>query len=359
MFNIMTVTGSIEAQTLGVTTMHDHVLAYLTPFFYSGKPDCNQHSYPINLDKSVSMEDLCYLNQLGLRDHNRDNWDISDINLMQKEVAYFKHQGGQSILEASAPGIRTNITGLREISQSTGVNIIASTGLYVGVSWPTRFRKMKEKEYRKYLLNEIDIGIENTDIKAGHIKTAVRTGDAEEMKFLKVTAEVATQKNLLVSAHSSRSIDPAYRKEMMQLLLDPGLPPEKLLLCHIHFSFWEGNFVSVFVNPDKQYLKLDWAREVLDSGVNICIDCFGEPPEVWDSVRLAGLITLLKEGYEDQIVIGNDVYQKTMTRSFGGFGYCSILDYVIPELKNHGFSQQCIDKITVENAIRMLQYQVS
>ena len=94
----------------------------------------------------------------------------------------------------------------------------------------------------------------------------------------------------------------------------------------------------------------------MDHGVNICVDLFGEQPGPWNSVRLAGLITLLREGYENHIVIGNDVYQKAMTRSYGGFGYCSMLDYAIPELKDYGISQATIDKITVNNPIRMLQF---
>jgi phosphotriesterase-related protein len=354
--HIMTVLGPIEADVLGITTMHDHVLAYLTPFFGSKLTDENRCLCPINTEKKISIEDLCYLNELGLRVYNEDNWDLSDLELMKREVAFFKQRGGKSILEASAPGIRTNIEGMRDIAQSTGVNIIASTGLYVGASWPARFKKMNEKEYRNYLLKEIEIGIDNTDICAGHIKTAIRTDKTEELKFLRTTAEVSAEKRLLVTAHTSRGTHPASRKKMLRLLLDSGLPSEKLLLCHIHFSFWEEDFVSAFISPNKQHLKLDWAREVMDLGVNICIDCFGEQPGPWNSVRLAGLIVLLNEGYEDQIVIGNDVYQKTMTRSFGGFGYCSILDYVIPELKHHGISQEAIDKISVKNAIRMLQY---
>jgi phosphotriesterase-related protein len=356
MSQIMTVLGPIEADTLGITTMHDHVLAYLTPFFYNKLTDENKLLCPINTDKKVSIEDLFYLNELALRAHNEDNWDLSDIELMKKEVAFFKQRGGQSILEASVPGIRTNLAGMRDISKSTGVNIIASTGLYVGVSWPTRFKKLDEEEYKNYLLKEIEVGIEDTDICAGHIKAAIRTDETEELRFLRATAEVSAEKNLLVTAHASRGTHPESRRKMLQLLLDSGLPSEKLLLCHMHFSFWEGDFVSAFINPEKQHLKLDWAREVMDLGVNICIDCFGEQPGPWDSVRLAGLIVLLNEGYEDQIVIGNDVYQKTMTRSFGGFGYCGILDYVIPELKHHGISQEAIDKITVKNPIRMLQY---
>ncbi len=356
MSQIMTVLGPIKAETLGMTTMHDHVLAHLTPFFISNINDEQKAACPINVDKKVALEDLCYLNELGLRAHCEDNWDLSDVEFMKKEVAYFKQRGGKSILEPSAPGIRTNIIGTRDISRATGVNIIASTGLYVEVSWPAKFKNMDEGEFRDYLIKEIEVGIDNSDVKAGHIKAGIRVGTDEELKFFKTTAKVSREKNLLVTAHTSRGTHPAKRRKMLHLLLDSGINPDKLLLCHIHFTFWEGDFISYFIDPTKKSLQLEWAREVMDQGVNICVDLFGEQPGPWNSVRLAGLITLLEEGYGNHIVIGNDVYQKTMTRSYGGFGYCSMLDYAIPELKNYGISQATIDKITVNNPIRMLQF---
>jgi len=354
--HIMTVLGPINAKTLGMTTMHDHVLANLTPFFISDMNNEQKAECPINVEKKMTIEDLCYLNELGLRSHCEDNWDLSNVKLMKTEVAFFKQQGGTSILETSAPGIRTNILGMRDISHATGVNIIASTGLYVKASWPAEFNVMDEGEYKEYLLKEIEVGIDDSDVKAGHIKAAIRTSSVKELKFFKTTAEVSREKNLLVTAHISRGLQPAHRKRMLHLLLDSGINPEKLLLCHIHFTFWSDDFISHFIDPTKKSLQLEWAREVMNLGVNICIDCFGEQPGPWNSVRLAGLIMLLKEGYEDQIVIGNDVYQKAMTRSYGGFGYCSMLDYVIPELKNHGIDRATIDKITVNNPIRMLQF---
>lgn len=141
MSQIMTVLGPIKAETLGITTMHDHVLAHLTPFFISNLDVEQKAACPIDVDKKMAMEDLSYLNELGLSSHCEDNWDLSDVEFMKKEVAYFKGRGGKSILEPSAPGIRTNILGTRDISQATGVNIIASTGLYVGVSWPPPIQK--------------------------------------------------------------------------------------------------------------------------------------------------------------------------------------------------------------------------
>ena len=257
MSQIMTVLGPIDADTLGVTTMHDHVLAYLTPFFASKLTDENKHLCPINTEKEISIEDLCYLNDLGLRVHNENNWDLSDVELMRREVTFFEQRGGKSILETSAPGIRTNIKGIRDISQSTGVNIIASTGLYVGVSWPTKFKKMNEKEYKNYLLKEIEIGIENTNICAGHIKAAIRTDETEELRFLRSTAEVSIEKKLLVTAHASRGTHPASRKKMLRLLLDSGLPPDKLLLCHMHFSFWD-DVISQIILTNSSHAELDY-----------------------------------------------------------------------------------------------------
>lgn len=87
---IMTVTGPIDSNTLGTTTMHDHVLAYLTPYFKTELTDEQRVACPIDVDKKMAMEDLCYLNELGLRNYSDDNWDLSDVELMRREVCYFR-----------------------------------------------------------------------------------------------------------------------------------------------------------------------------------------------------------------------------------------------------------------------------
>ncbi len=103
---------------------------------------------------------------------------------------------------------------------------------------------------------------------------------------------------------------------------------------------------------------------MLDKGANICIDLFGylsdnEMADCFgraDIVKLAGHIELINSGYAEQIVIGNDVYQKIMTRSCGWHGYCRIIDYVIPALIDSGIDRETIDKITIYNPARLPQY---
>jgi len=152
----MTVCGPIPADTMGLTSMHDHILADLS-FFKQPITDEIEKESPIDLDSSIDMKNLCYLRN-GLADYCSDNWNLTDVELMTKEVRYFKEQGGNTMLEPSAPGIRCHTERLKDISETTHVNIIASTGLYREETWPARFAKMGSRDIQSYLLHEIHCG---------------------------------------------------------------------------------------------------------------------------------------------------------------------------------------------------------
>ena len=153
----MTVCGPIPSNKIGLTSMHDHILADLS-FFKQPITDDIEKDSPIDLNSSIEMKDLCYLRN-GLAIYCSDNWNLTDVDLMTKEVQYFKERGGNTILEPSAPGIRCNTDKLKYISENTNVNIIASTGLYREQTWPASFTKMASNDIQSYLLNEINYGI--------------------------------------------------------------------------------------------------------------------------------------------------------------------------------------------------------
>ena len=362
MKEIMTVCGSIAPDALGLTSMHDHILADLSglrqPIHASLLQDC-----PINLDDPIKMENLCYLRN-GLNVYARDNWDLTDVDLMTKEVQYFGERGGNTILEPSSPGIRHNVEGLKSISEATQVNIIASTGLYKEDTWPIRFMNMGPRDLRAYLLDEIQHGIDGSEIRAGHIKTAIAKGTEKEFNFIKAAVPVSNDTGLLVTAHTSPATAPEKRRKLLQTFLQEGMKLEKLLLCHIQYSFVQPDVKCFLQHPEHCKMDLTWAKAVLDQGANICIDLFGYPLDNEmmnnfgrsDVVKMLGLIKLIRLGYSDQIVIGNDVYQKIMTRSYGGHGYSRILDFVIPTLLNYGIDKNIVEKIVIHNPARLLQY---
>ncbi len=362
MKRIMTVCGPICADKIGLTSMHDHIMADLN-FFCNPLTEKIVEDSPIELTGPIKMADLSYL-RTGLGPYSPDNWDLTDVDIMRSEVEYFRERGGVTILEPSAPGIRGDIKNLKKIAETTGVNIIASTGLYREETWPERFRQMKLKELQAHFLNEINCGIDGTDIKAGHIKTAIAAGSENEFRMLKAIVTVAKASNLLVTVHISYGTTPEHRRRMLKTLLDAGMPPEKLLLCHIHNTFAAYDVPTYMRQPELWRPDLSWAKEALDQGVNVCVDLFGSPMDnetlesycCADTLKLSGLVELIGQGYAGQIVIGNDVYQKIMTRSYGGHGYCRIINYVIPGLLLGGIDRKTIEQITVHNPARLLQY---
>ncbi len=362
MKQIMTVRGPIAPDELGTTSMHDHIL--VNSGFYKQLFDKEAAtSCPVDLAEPVKMHNLSYLHH-GYQVYSDDNWDLTAPDFMRTEVQYFKERGGQAILETSAPGIRRNIKGLKGISEKTGVHIIASTGLYIEESWPQKFRRMATENFVAFLKQEINCGIENSGIKPGHIKTAILHGTDLEFTYLKAAIHVANETGLLVTAHTGSTTTDEKRRKFLHGFLKEGLNPEKLLFCHAQFTFMPTDMQTLISDPQSWKLHLDWAREVLDSGANICIDLFGSPYDlevfgrfdIPEMVKMAGLLALINAGYSSQIVIGNDVYQKIMTRSCGGHGYCRILDFVIPTLRKMAVDSSHIQKITVQNPARLLQY---
>ena len=137
---------------------------------------------------------------------------------------------------------------------------------------------------------------------------------------------------------------------------------ERLIACHFQTHFQELDLETLIRDPSRFGLQLDYAIEVLEQGVVLCIDCFGivyddEPLgriAESDAYKIAGIIQLLDRGFENQIVIGNDIFMRLMTRRYGGHGYVRLINYVVPTLRKLGVSDHRIRKITVETPARLL-----
>ena len=94
---------------------------------------------------------------------------------------------------------------------------------------------------------------------------------------------------------------------------------------------------------------------VIENGVLAKEIDYKVPPN--DYQRMAALYELLKEGYAKQIVLATDVWQKAYLRTYGGYGYCRVLDFVVPTLRDAGISEEDIKLITGRNAAGLLSIQ--
>lgn len=365
MTHIMTVLGPMKPKELGFTSMHEHILSDVTASIAKLKSQISvpENVFPPVSDEQIVMEDLAYYRN-GYFVLSENCRDTNDEALMTAEVAEYKKAGGCTMLDCSAPGIRPNIEGVKRISEATGVNIIASTGLYAEEYWPEHFKVMSIQEWVAYMHDEMQNGIEGTAIKAGHIKAAVNQISDRQLEFLQAAAIASVESGASVTTHLGLQSGIEDSRQSCNTMLEAGIDPQRLLLCHFQFHIQNQDMAVLLSDEDAWKPQLDYAREVLDQGFNICIDCFGlvwnldqfgmAPPS--DAYKIAAIITLLNEGYGDQIVIGTDIYLKIMTRRYGGSGYIRLLNHTVPTLKKFGVSDADIEKITVANPARLLTF---
>ncbi len=358
----MTVLGSIAPQDLGLTSMHEHILydgsVYRKRFLDLLPP---QDRLPVKEDDPVTLENIY---------HHRQNfilsWDgvsMREEDVMMGELTDFKKSGGSAMIEVSVPGLRSDLPAIKRLSQNSGVHVIATTGLYSEDSWPDRFKSMSIKDYEQYLNKEIAVGIENTDIKAGHIKVAIEDGPTEQgEKLLKAAAHVSNETGLPLSIHHGVMMTLDQVRKIVSIVLAEGTNPGRTIMCHMQNSIACMDLKKLVQDPESRQLTLDFNKEIMDKGFIAGHDCFGHDykltmlgflgtPE-WQN--LAAIYELCQQGYAGRIVLATDTYLKILTRRYGGGGFSHLTTSVLPLLKEVGVSEKHIEEMTVKNPARIL-----
>ncbi len=357
MKKIMTVTGPINPEELGFTTMHEHVMmdgGWVLRKRYNDQLQTNDDRY--------TADDPLSLSNIGLIKRNfMTNWDglsFDDEIMMLGEIMDFQKSGGKSILELSVPGIRTKVPAIKKIAEKTGAHIIISTGLYTGDSWPDKYITMGEKEIYNYMIGEVRNGVEDTGITPGHLKIAVHSLTGREESALRAAAKVANETGLSLTVHCDDG------RQVAEVLQSEGVDVSRVVIAHVAGAFGIRDLKLLVTHPELFTLRLDYIRELLGTGVNISLEFSPGNVEsegqnrivVPDWLRLAGVIKLLDEGYAGQIVFGTDTCAKVMTRRYGGEGYSRLTRFAVPKLREFGVSDYHIRTITEKNPARILAF---
>jgi phosphotriesterase-related protein len=354
---VMTVLGPIPAEELGFTSMHEHILL-------NGSVFRQVYGEALAKGASIGPDEPVSLENIGLLRRNffltNDNTIIEDEELMAAEVAEFKASGGSAMVDMSPPGLRSNLEGIRRISQETGVHIVTTTGFYIEPSWPDAIKEMSVEQLAAHMRLEVERGIDDTGIRAGHLKAAITDLSERQERLLRAIARVSIQTGLSATIHQNLSVgDCLY---IIDILAGEGMEPGRIIMAHVDGLLVEHDVNLLILRPEAYRVKVDDPKRILDRGTNIAIDCFGQ---MWDHElrgivletdwqRLAGLVHLIEAGYSGQIVIGTDSFLKMLVRRYGGEGYCRLTKYVVPKLREIGVTDFNIRQITVKNPARLL-----
>lgn len=355
---ITTVTGNIKPEEAGLTSIHEHILANME--LMEGVPIPEEML-------SVKPENMAFLRN-GASVFSKECKIADDVDYAVAELnAYKRRVGGGTICEASPIGMRGDVRLLREASVKSGVNLVCCTGLYLLNRHPKELLDKKEDHLVEVFSREIEGGIDESGIRPGFVKCALGTLNEDgcdlherELVPLRACAKTAAKYGMSLHIHTAAPMTHKMVLEAVDIVLEEcGLAPERLVMLHMDSFLRSSEDLMKYVSGELEYRKisLDLQKRILEKGVNIGFDSWGTPfanvlPDDFDRVK--GLAELLREGYEEQIVLGHDVISKAAGITNGYYGFNRFAEFVPSMLKPLGVDDTVIKKLMVENPARIL-----
>ena len=349
---VQTVLGIINADSLGVTLPHEHLLhdgssSFIEPTEASERGLAHQ---------TLTLENLYWVQ--FHRCNNLDNLNLTDEQLVIKEALLYKWAGGDTIVELTK-GLASDPLGLACLSRATGLNVVMGSGYYRGRTHPPELAAKTEEEITEEIVRDIMVGVGDTRVHAGIIGEIGCSAPLEdsERKVLRASAAAQRQTGAALNIHPSFTDDLVL--ENINILGDAGADLSRTIIDHV-----DG---VCFFSPAT-------IRKIADAGCYIEFDTFGAPVlplTTTEAHRLGrrGLLgrrsevdrineikCLIDEGYLNHILISHDVAMKIHYATYGGAGYAHILRNLVPWMRLGGISDEQIHTMMVENPKRVLPF---
>ncbi len=333
---ITTVNGEIREDQLGVTLSHEHIFIDMRGCVdVSGnEPECFYQNVDMNNRGEVLADPYAIL----------DNALLDEMDAAAAEVAEFQKWGGQTIVDCTLDEIGRDPIALKEVSQRTGVNIIAGCGHYYHKAHYPYVKTASVEMLAEEMIRDIREGIGDTGIKAGIIgeigTSAVISED--EKKVLRAAGIAGYETGKAIHVHTDLYTCNGF--EVIDILTSEGVAPEKICIDHVD------------VQP-----KPDYIRALMDRGAYVEFDNFGkefylseERRFIYDLERIRLLKQLIEAGYGRQILLCNDICLKTMWKTYGGAGYAHVLRTVRHMALENGIDENTYNAFFTENIKRFI-----
>jgi phosphotriesterase-related protein len=243
-------------------------------------------------------------------------------------------------------GLNPSPDGLRRLSESLGVHIVEGCGFYVHGSHPGWVEDASVDEIEAFLQAEIETGIAGSAIRPGIIG---EIGTSEtlfpcEQRILRAAARAARRTATAVNVHAHPPELPVLMS-ILDLLEGEGHDLRKTSVSHLD-----------------EIADIDYHVAVLERGITTGFDSFGQDgyfTPTWksrsDLAKMTTLVTLIERGYEDQLVLSQDMGKKHYLLRFGGMGYDHVLRRIVPRLRtSFAVTDSVIEKLLVTNPRRLL-----
>lgn len=299
-----------------------------------------------DLNKTLMHEHLA----LGLAawesDTLADNGTRRDVVARCVDIIQELQGSGYSTLLDPCPNdIGRDIELMGEVSARTGFNILFAVGLYderlAGTYW--KFKAERDPDAEQYIadmyIREIERGVRDTGCKPAVIKVA--TGLAPFSHFESVAMAAAARASVATGVPITTHTYGADGEKQLAYLTDRGVSSDRIIIGHSCGS------------NDGQY-----HRTICDGGAYIGFDRFGLAHHNSDENRISSLLSLISDGYTDQVIISHDCVMNYRASHVGRgrnpptISPLHFSKVIAPKLLSSGLAEATLDALLIDNPRR-------
>jgi predicted metal-dependent phosphotriesterase family hydrolase len=257
---------------------------------------------------------------------------MQDLDFMIEEMRIAKSEGISCIVDGGHPDMGRDINFLRQVSEKSGLPIVAGGGFYTQPFYPKDVATMSEEQIYQALLKQVDTEPIGCFGEIGSWDYITK----DERKVFRAIGRASVATNLPIFTHTG--IPGKSALEQLDLLEDVGVDPKKVVIGHL------GNLTDPNVEVH---------RAVCRRGAFVGFDRQGSQGDV-QQVPL--VMKLLEAGYADNLMFASDLANIAQTRKGGGPGYARTLTVFVPKLKAAGANDEVLRQIMNDNPRRFLAF---
>lgn len=262
------------------------------------------------------------------------------IELIVKELKAAKEYSGiQTIVDATPINSGRDVKILKQVSEESGVNILAATGLFAFENFPIVGKSAEC--FVKLITEEIVSGVENTGIKPAVIKCATGPQGFTEInkKLLLIASEVCKQTGIPITTHTE-SIEAAV--EQQNIFERNGVDLSKVIIGHTG-----------------DYNDVEKLSDIVKRGSYLGLDRFGLDEFNSLDNRVNTLDQLCQKGLINSLVVSHDIvvvfdadyddFSELPRKRAEGRTFNYFCKKVVPLLEKRGYKAADIEKLLVDN----------
>ncbi|GAA1089299.1 phosphotriesterase family protein [Pseudonocardia alni] len=325
MSTVNTLRGPIDASQIGATLMHEHIMAR--------NPELEQNIEHPEYDEAAIFE--------------RARKSLTSLHV---------DKGIDTFVDLTVLGLGRDIPTVLRLTEGVPLNVVVATGYYTAKDLPTYFHTHAPDGLvgktlggpdvlETMFVEDITTGIPRTDgVKAGIIKIVTDehgiTSDLD--RVYRAAARAQAETGVPISTHTN--VHHANGRDQQKWFKANGVDLERTVIGHSGDS-----------------TDLDYLRELMDNGSFIGMDRFGMEFVLDDESRVDTLAKLLEQGYAEKITISHDAgfFSINTPPSWRAehtpnWHHHRISDYVLPELRKRGVTEQQIAQMMVVNPVQVL-----